>query len=486
MICLLLFSFVLSACSSGSENAKTEIEEAAPVQNTTVEPAAETEPEEEEGVGEYPYDVRDLGGRDFTFLNTADDLWQGTFHVLDYEEETGEAVQDAIFRRARATEEVFNCAVKVEKPTTDMSVIYQTLGRAVSSGDDVYDAAYAGISAFGTALTTPYGVNLHDIETLHMDDPWWNHLFVEEMTLDGKLFCSLDYVNMMGYGYSNVLFFNQPLLIDRNMPLPYDQVREGTWTYDAMKADMDAVVDLNGAAAFTAGSEALWGYAIQHKEGTMVMLDGSGEFLIKRDEDGQPVLRTDLERLQSAYSKLCEMFAPDGYCLNSNGPAMNAFVTGYALFFQTALGVAADTFRNIEFAYGILPLPKFDEAQSTYYTMISEYTQGLVVPKTVADPEVTGNVIDYMAYHGYYNIVPVMQNTFCYKGMRDEDSIEMMNITLDTMTVDFGYLYEWSKSTVNQLSENIAAGRDNFASTMKSVEKLVKKQVEKTMKSFGN
>ena len=482
---LFLLLFVFSACSGATENAeeKEKPEEIRPQAEAAEVPA---EAEEEESIPEYPYETEDLGGRDFTFLNVEDDLWSGTFHVLDYEEESGEPVKDALFRRARQTEEAFNCLVKVEK--ADMNSVYSVLGRAVQSGDDVYDAAYSGLSSFGSSLSGEYGLNLLEIETLRMDEKWWNQMFVEEMTLKGKLFVSIDYVNMMGYGYSNVLFFNHPLFTDRNLPLPYDQVREGTWTYDAMFTCLDAVVDLNGEETFKpddTNSTALWGYAIQHKEGTMVMLDGSGEFLVTRDSEGMPYLRTDLERLQSAYSKLCAMFSAPGYCLNSNGPALQAFMRGSAMFFQTALGVSADRFREVEFMYGILPLPKYDEMQSKYYTMVSEYTLALQIPKTVADPAVSGKVIDYMAYHGYYDIVPVMQNTFCYKGTRDEDSIEMMNITLDTMTVDVGYLYGWSKDTVNTLANNIADGKDTFASSMKSAEKMVNKNIEKTMVKFG-
>ncbi len=488
---LVLLALFLGACSGATENAQTETEgkdALSPAVPTDASAPAAEEEETEERIPEYPYETADLGGKTFTFLNVADNLWQGTFHVLDYEEESGEGVSDALFRRARMTEEVFNCTINVEKPSGDIGQVYQTLGRAVTAGDDAYDAAYVGLASFGNALSGEYGINLHDIETLRMDERWWNQMFVENMTLNGCLFASIDYVCMMGYGYSNVLFFNQPLFIDRGIPLPYDQVREGAWTYDAMYADMDAVVDLNGEDAFRptdSNSTALWGYAIQHKEGTMVMLDGSGEFLVTRDADGQPVLRSDFERLHSAYSRLCEMFSQDGYCLNANGPAMNAFVRGDALFFQTALGVAADTFREIEFAYGILPLPKYEESQKDYYTMISEYTLALQIPKTVADPSVSGRVIDFMAYHGYYDIVPVMQNTFCYKGMRDEDSIEMMNITLDTMTVDFGYLYGWTKDSVNTLATNIADGKDTFASSMKSAEKMTKRQIENTMKKWA-
>ena len=223
----------------------------------------------------------------------------------------------------------------MEKPSSDIGQVYQTLGRAVTAGDDIYDAAYVGLASFGDALSGKYGVNLLDIDSLHMDEPWWNRMFVEDMTLEGHLFASLDYVSMMGYGYSNVLFFNQPLFVDRSLPMPYDQVREGTWTYDAMKTAMDAVVDLNGATAFVPtdqSSPALWGYAIQYQE----------------------------------------------------------------------------------------------------------------------------------------------------------DSIKMMNITLDTMTVDVGYLYGWSKDSVGRLATNIADGKDTFASSMKSAEKMVTRQMEKTLEGFGN
>ena len=480
----LLLCLVLSSCSNGTENVQEETaadETLMSAETAAAEDAAEDTAAEEEPAGTpaYPYEITDLGGGDFTILNCDDGLWQGTFHVIDYEDETGEAISDALFRRARHTEESFNCVLKIEKPSTDLSAVYQELGRAVTAGDDLYDAAYAGLASFGSAITSTYSVNLHDIETLRMEEPWWNHMFIENMTLNNCLFSSIDYVNMMGYGYSNVLFFNRDMFTQLNIPLPYDQVREGSWTYDAMYECLEIGVSLNGAASFN------YNDTIQHEEGTMVMLDGSGEFLVSRDDSGNPYVRTDLERMQNVCSKLASMFTQDGYCMMANGPAMNSFMNNHALFFQTALGVSAETFRDLEFAYGILPLPKYDEAQEQYYTMISEYTLSLLIPKSAADPTISGNVIDYMAYHGYYDIVPVMQDTFCYKGTRDQDSIDMMNITLETMTVDVGYLYGWSGSLVKELSSGIAKGNDTFASSVAAKTKAITKMMEKTMEKFG-
>ena len=186
----LLISLVLSifsGCSGGTENAKEETSAASPAQ-TQAAPTADADSVDNEEVEEipvYPYETVDLGGRDFTFLNVDDNLWQGTFHVLDYEEESVEPVNDALFRRARGTEEEFNCVIKVEKPSNDIGQVYQTLGRAVTAGDDIYDTAFVGLASFGDALSGKYGVNLLDIDSLHMDAPWWNRMFVEDMTLEG-------------------------------------------------------------------------------------------------------------------------------------------------------------------------------------------------------------------------------------------------------------------------------------------------------------
>ena len=44
--------------------------------------------------------------------------------------------------------------------------------------------------------------------------------------------------------------------------------------------------------------------------------------------------------------------------------------------------------------------------------------------------------MDYLAFLSYYDVIPVLQESLCYKGMRDEDSIEMMNLVLETEVVD--------------------------------------------------
>jgi len=476
---LILILLVTSSCGSGS--AETEDPSAAPA-----ETEAQTQPAETEV--SYGYDKPAMDGYEFTILNCIDELWGGSNHVIDYNELIGEPVQDAIYTRARQVEEEMNLKLNVSK--FGIFDLYGELSKEVLSGGGNYDAAYTPLSHSNTPLAGEYGYNLYDIDTLHLSENWWNQSFVDTATLFGdQLYASIDYINMMGYSYGNVMYFNKDMMIDHSLEIPYDTIREGKWTYDVMNQQMSAVVNLNGDATFAADNNGncVWGYAVQHAEGTMSLLDGAGEFLVVLDDDNAPVLRSDNVRLLDAYDTLVNMLSADGYCVMKNTAEVQGqifFSNNRALFYQSSLGLSAANFRELEFEYGVIPLPKFDESQSRYYTMVSEYTLTLSVPKSVQNVSDSGAVLDYLAFLGMKDVIPELQTTLCYKGTRDEDSIEMMELLLDTMTVDIGYVYGWTKSMMTDLCNKMITGNSTFASSLESKNDSIRKAIDKTMASM--
>ncbi|MBQ8510682.1 MAG: hypothetical protein IJ493_12315, partial [Clostridia bacterium] len=250
--------------------------------DTTAAPAEEV----------YPYDISDLQKYEFTILNCEDKLWDGTYHVIDYDDLTGENVSDALYERARKAESDLNIKLAyVKKAYFD---IYGEMSKTVLADEDVYDAVYTPLKARDSMpLSGAYGLNLYDIDTLHLNDEWWNQSFIDAATLMGdKLYTSIDYVNLMGYAYSNVLYVNKDMLEDHKLDTPYDTIRSGKWTYDEMNKYITAVVNLNGDDSYEAKPEGncTYGFAVQHEEGTMSMLNGSGEFFISLDKDGVPQL----------------------------------------------------------------------------------------------------------------------------------------------------------------------------------------------------
>lgn len=476
---LLTAAFILSAavsCSDGTTR-NDEVTTAAP----------ETAAAETEVV--YPAALSDYGGYTFTFLNQSDSFWSGSYHVLDFEETTGEPINDAVYTRNRAAESDLDIVIEVEKGELG-SGLRASMEKAVTSGDDIYDAVYLPLNwANQTSFTGEYVLNLYSISTLNFNEDWWNKSFIDTVTVGGgTLYTTIDYVCMMGYSYCNALFYNKDMAAAYNMADPYELVRDGSWTYDKMNAYIAPVVNLNGDASFkiTAGGSCVYGFVGQHAETAMTLLDGCGEFLISKDENDMPVLNASIERISDAYAKLTDTMSRDGWCELLNTAELTGcqmFLDGRAMFYTGALGGSSSgEFRSSETEYGILPLPKYDEEQQDYCTIVSQYTFALNIPLTASDPERTGAIIDYLSFLGWRDVLPVMQESFCYKGARDEDSIEMMNILLDTRTVDFGFIYGWTTNLITGLCDKMLTGSNSFASSYASAKDGIEADIAK---AFG-
>ena len=476
---------LLSACG-GDAGAVTE---------TSTKGVGETEAVTEAASDvQYPREAIDYGGATFTVLNCEDELWSGTFHILDYEQESGDPIEDAIFRRARNAEERFNITLVVKKVA--FGELGPNLNKTVMAGDSSYDAAYIPLSGSAPApLLGKSGLNLYDIESFHFEDDWWHSVFIEDATLLGDtLYAMPDFFNMMGYTRVGTLVCNKDLFDSYDLEMPYDLVREGKWTLDKMREYMAQVVNLNGDSSFKDSEKtenAVYGYGAQHEGDVFSMMAASGEALVVFDDNGLPQMREDLTKLEKAYSKLADVFATDGFSMMKNGnensgdgSAADLFSDGRLLFRNVSLGVCADAFRDLEFECGLLPNPKISEEQEKYYSAISEYTLSLVVPMTAPDPEMTGNIVNYMSFVGKTEIIPELQVALCYKGLRDEDSIDMMNIILDSIYVDLGYVQSWSSDLTKLLANQIMKNELKLTSSVEKQTNKITKTIERAIEDM--
>lgn len=361
-----------------------------------------------------------------------------------------------------------------------------TLNTVVAAGEDVYDVVYLPLNYAGSSFGSKNVLNLKTVDTLMLDQPWWNQSFIETATLqDDVLYTTIDYVNLMGYAFANVLYYNKDMI--RNLGFdesPYDLVRSGVWTYDAMRSYMKTAVNMGSQSDFTPdiNGDAIFGFACAHEEGPLMLAQGSGSFLITVNSDRMPVIEEDLTRLSNVCDKLSDILSQPGYTVMVNSDVnggMLHFLKGKALFFQGTLGAADSArFRNMEQEFGILPAPKYDEAQERYYTNLSQYTFGLNIPVTAQDPNRTGSIMDYLAFLSYYDVIPVLQENLCYKGMRDEDSIEMMNLILDTEVIDLTTAAGLANEQMTKVCNDIVNDNLQFVSYMETQTKRINAKIE--------
>ena len=104
-----------------------------------------------------------------------------------------------------------------------------------------------------------------------------------------------------------------------------------------------------------------------------------------------------------------------------------------------------ETLRNMVTDFGIIPIPKFDEQQESFYHTVNRYTGAAVaVPNTSAfDPQTAGVIIEAMSAESRYSLLPAYYETnLGTKIARDPESTLMLDIIMQNRVYDTGELYD--------------------------------------------
>lgn len=173
LLCAMLISGSLASCAKD-----TSVESGKTPSNDTVSVADNTNADAETNAD--PYAGIDLGGMDLRLLNVEGRQW-GLMSIIEYPEQTGVSLDDAIYHRNRTLEEKLNMKMVVsEKPTDDCK---GALDESVLAGDDLYDGVFTLSDDLAAHVIAGNYLNLLDIPTLHMDEPWWEPGFNGILTL---------------------------------------------------------------------------------------------------------------------------------------------------------------------------------------------------------------------------------------------------------------------------------------------------------------
>lgn len=439
----------------------------------------------------YVYPDKDYGGYDFRILNF-DEFWD-CYVRIDIPEQTGEVVDDMVYKRNRGIEDRFKINIKEISQPFDWAGGAKLLSSTVMAGEDAYDAAFLTISYSPGVITDGYLVDLNSIPEIHLDKEWWDSVLNSEMWLNGKMYAAATPLQLSSLDLTWVLLFNKDILTSYDLEYPYDLVREGKWTMDEMNGYLTKITNLNGDDSFTysENGNAVYGIA-GHDTGSYMFLVGGGEYFIKHDDAGSLVYESPDERFYDVIDKVAQLYSTkDGKVLIDSrdqfteaGGYYNLFYSGRAGFLTTELK-GTKVMRSLETDYGILPTPKFDENQKDYITYASENIMRCVVPVTVGDLSRTGVILDALSYESYRDVLPLYYGqTISQKGLRDDDSIEMLNIINETRVSESGLIFGLTSGLVDSLKNSIKLGKGDFASIIARNEPGVIKNLDKLMESI--
>lgn len=475
----LALAAVLLLASCGQSGSETDV--------TSQDTGAQTSAEQTTADYLSTIEAFDFGGEPFRIVvNSMSDRPN-----LHEEEHTGEVINDAMVDRDRKIEEMFK--TKLEYTAYEARLeLSADLRRLISAGDDVYDVI----------ITTPYeGINvfalngmlsdLSSIGTLDLSADWWSASMNEAMTHNGRTYATAGPMALC-YCYSPYAFFvNLNMAEDYELPDVYELVRSGKWTLDSMTSMMKGISeDLNSDGAM--GLDDRYGLVTTLEAGKAFYLGCGQRMAVKTDSGAE--LKMDGKSAIDVLEKLSSiMMTDDTICADGKISGMGAtsdakikfFLEARALFTASPLQWGVINFRDMKDDYAILPYPKYDEAQDSYYTHMNSYfPYGIAIPITNTRLDETGAVMEAMAYLSQTTILPKINEVVLKEKIaRDEDSKEMLDILFENVIIDLNTIFDFGGSA--KLLRSFAVGEsENFVSSYASKKSVAEADMQAMFEAY--
>jgi len=481
LLCIAMMTSMMAACGD-SESTETTADPA------DTDAVVETEAETERPKAADTLTVTDFGGRDYRMISTDQD---GRAVDIVAEELTGATLNDLVYNRNTAVSELYNVKMSAER-NTDYGVINNAVKKDAQAGDLSYDLYLTNYTANSLAS----GGFLYDFYLMpHVDltKEWWDQNEIEDMTIYGKLFMAIGDISPTELLTSECMLFNKKLFDDNGMAYPYDAALNGEWTIDMLLELADGLTtDVNGDGEIKVEDDLFsvtcWGDYAQ------TLFYGMGGDMSYVADDGSVVLDIDVEQCANIYEKAYALLkgTKGNYEYSGNGtPVLEAhersfktFAEGRAYFCGITFQKIETFLREMEDDYGVLPNPKFNEAQANYSTCVSGAGSMVVVPKSCNDPEFVGSMLEAMAALSYDMITPDLINVLAStKNVRDMESSEIVQLIIRNRNFDTARMHDASPDTFTE--QLLIKDSTDVASFFASQEKTYQTKVEKLNEAYG-
>lgn len=429
----------------------------------------------------------DFGGYNFRIYSYPDPDSGEFWHDYDFSftEETGDQLSDAAYRRMRDVEDQLGIKFTVYNPGNNGG---DELKKTVTSSDYAYDLSCINPRGSASLSQSNYLVDLKKMNTLDLSAPWWDQNCVSDLSINNKLYMITGDIEI---GYKKtiaIILFNKGMAADYQIEDPYALMDSGSWTIDQFTTmARNAAADLNNDGKYDDTDR--YGLNFYCNFIANGMIASGVKFVTKNNED-LPEITFMSDKTISIWDKYTSLFYDTATCYSwsRNGKpgteAYKMFIDNRALFYFNEFH-AVETLRQMETDFGILPIPKYDEAQSRYYHCINPHVAMMIsVPIYNSNLDLTGYVMDALGATSKNILTPAYYEIqLKTKGARDDKSEASIDIILNSLTYDMGYIFDWG--TIGQFTLNLVdQGKSDLVSAYTKLEKTVQKQMNKAVDNF--
>lgn len=429
----------------------------------------------------------DFEGYEFNILMKGPDYIEWASQDIDVEASNGEVINDAVFNRNTFVEEEYNVVINGIPSPPDMP---NKVKKSITAGDNAYDFVTANMYDTSSMATQGLLTDLYSIPNLDLSEPWWDQRANADLSIKHRLYMTVGDMLIMPNDATWLVIFNKTLIGDYNLTSPYDLVLGDKWYYDTMvEMTKGVTTDLDGNGKLDEFD--LYGHISQYENASGFIL-GFGEKVVSKDSDDMPYLSINNDRALGCMGKVFDFLLDRQYSINFQEltqysrpfeTTQHMFEENRGLFKTTAIQLVI-RMRNMETDFGIVPMPKLDSAQNTYYNFVHPTTSCVSVPVSGPDLERTGIVMEALAAKSRYTVREAYYDiSLNYKYLRDEESIKMLDIILETRMYDISQIYNWG-GMGSIFHEMMGQRTSDFSSLYAKREKQAEKAMQKTVDAY--
>ena len=457
LLLALIAAMLCAGC--GQKNAGTD---AQTTPDTVSETVAEGESETtradvSDGLPEKSYDDREFRIVSYSYI--ADDY--------EAEEMNGSLVNDAIYNRNLAVEERFRIKI-VPDGSLDNGAARALVTKSVQAGEDAMELSVNHMIEQANAATTGVFRDWNAIPYVDVTRAWWNKTAYENLSIAHKAYLMTGDISSWFLRGTYVVYFNKNRAEDAQLSPDtlFDIANDGKWTidryYDLVK---DTWQDLNGDGKMD--KDDYFGLAAQVTSYVTPFVYSLGEVTVGKDENDIPHLDMNTEKFSSMVEKVYALLYESGGTLTNRDWSTHSdlFKAGRALFMNGVLVHSMSSLTEMEDDYGIIPYPKWDEAQQSYATMSDGSSPLCAIPKTVSDTEFVGLITEAMAAESWRQVTPAIYDVALkVRNVRDPKSLTAIELAASSAVIDFGFVYGNYNTMGFVMSELIGSKKNDFAS----------------------
>ena len=439
--------------------------------------------------------LKDFGGASIVIGGYGNEETEESLEYFYAKELTGDAVNDALHERNQKVAEVLNIDFKTvligsgSKGKSGEDSIAR-VRQFCTAGDDTYFVYGTKSSYASTFLSEGLLNSWEKVPVIDLDKPWYNERANKVFTVNNRVF------NVYGDAMATNLVspwcmvFNKDVAKEWNVPDLYQIVRDGKWTMDKLYEITSGIYkDANGDG--TKDAEDVYGFYTDKWATIDAFMQSHDLYACSKDKNDYPVINELSEKTVNSIDSIYRLYweSPGTYVYTVAAyEHTEKFITGTGLICPIYIEYLYQHFRDMEAEYGVLPYPKLDDGQNEYKTYSLSRYGCYILPKTTVDKryEIIGYTLETLNAYSHQLLRPAIYDVALnYKGLRDADSFEMMDLILASRVYDYSTCIESVsafKIVPGKMYRNIIAakGKDiaswyasNFESSKKVLDELV-------------